>query len=323
MSFSSSALEKKLGELSNSQQSIQTLSLWLIHHRKHAKTVVDVWLKQLIKAKASKKLTYMYLCNDVLQNSRRKGAEFNKEFVQVLPSAITHCSKELTPEMQKSLERIIGIWSQRGVYDSGMIEKLQSSLALIGSSRLSPVAKRPRIEVETNNEDNEGDDDEDVVSESDDSVEPPDSDYLIKALQDLERSASQDAEVRERIANLPTEVQDASGLENIEDRESAEKLAKVVESACVLLADYNGRLSAELDDRAAVCKMLRAYLSSQKKKVSDCDQRIERYKAKLEKVALVRKELRSHLDNLPDLSLLPDVTGGLAPLPSAGDLFAR
>jgi regulator of Ty1 transposition protein 103 len=59
------------------------------------------------------------------------------------------------------------------------------------------------------------------------------------------------------------------------DRESAEKLAKVVESACVLLADYNGRLSAELDDRTAVCKMVRAYLSSQKKKVSDCDQRIE------------------------------------------------
>ncbi len=59
------------------------------------------------------------------------------------------------------------------------------------------------------------------------------------------------------------------------DRESAEKLAKVVESACVLLADYNGRLSAELEDRTTVCKMLRAYLSSQKKKVSECDQQIE------------------------------------------------
>ena len=59
------------------------------------------------------------------------------------------------------------------------------------------------------------------------------------------------------------------------DRESAEKLAKVVESACVLLADYNGRLSAELEDRTAVCKMLRAYLSSQQRKVTDCDQRIE------------------------------------------------
>jgi hypothetical protein len=30
--------------------------------------------------------------------------------------------------MQKSLERIIDIWSQRGVYDSGVIEKLQASL---------------------------------------------------------------------------------------------------------------------------------------------------------------------------------------------------
>ena len=61
------------------------------------------------------------------------------------------------------------------------------------------------------------------------------------------------------------------------DRESAEKLAKVVESACVLLADYNGRLSAELEDRTTMCKMLRAYLASQKKKVTDCDQRIEVY----------------------------------------------
>ena len=42
------------------------------------------------------------------------------------------------------------------------------------------------------------------------------SDHLIKVLQDLEHSASQDAEVRERIANLPTEVQDASGLEKIQ-----------------------------------------------------------------------------------------------------------
>lgn len=35
----------------------------------------------------------------------------------------------------------------------------------------------------------------------------------------------------------------------------------------------------------------------------------------------VQKEIRDHLSNLPDLTQLPDVTGGLAPLPSAGDLF--
>jgi hypothetical protein len=36
----------------------------------------------------------------------------------------------------------------------------------------------------------------------------------------------------------------------------------------------------------------------------------------------VRDELKSHIQSLPDLTQLPDVSsGGLAPLPSAGDLF--
>lgn len=39
---------------------------------------------------------------------------------------------------------------------------------------------------------------------------------LIKALMELENSASQDAIVREKIANLPAEVQDVSLLEKIE-----------------------------------------------------------------------------------------------------------
>ncbi|ELT88876.1 hypothetical protein CAPTEDRAFT_41605, partial [Capitella teleta] len=48
-SFSEGNLHKKLQELNGSQQSIQTLSLWLIHHRKHAKAIVEVWMKDLRK----------------------------------------------------------------------------------------------------------------------------------------------------------------------------------------------------------------------------------------------------------------------------------
>ena len=46
------------------------------------------------------------------------------------------------------------------------------------------------------------------------------------------------------------------------------------------------------------------------------------YKEKLKKVCNVRADVKSHISNLPDLTQLPDVTGGLAPLPSAGDLFS-
>lgn len=48
-SFSESALEKKLTELSSSQQSVQTLSLWIIHHRKHSGLIVKVWHRELKK----------------------------------------------------------------------------------------------------------------------------------------------------------------------------------------------------------------------------------------------------------------------------------
>lgn len=48
--FTESALLKKLSEINASQQSIQTLSLWLIHHRKHHAAIVKVWFKELQKS---------------------------------------------------------------------------------------------------------------------------------------------------------------------------------------------------------------------------------------------------------------------------------
>lgn len=47
--FTDTALSKKLDDLNASQQSIQTLSLWLIHHRKHHEAIVKMWARELQK----------------------------------------------------------------------------------------------------------------------------------------------------------------------------------------------------------------------------------------------------------------------------------
>lgn len=47
--FTENALIKKLFELNSSQQSIQTLSLWLIHHRKHHVGIIKTWFRELQK----------------------------------------------------------------------------------------------------------------------------------------------------------------------------------------------------------------------------------------------------------------------------------
>ncbi|XP_018605837.1 regulation of nuclear pre-mRNA domain-containing protein 1A-like isoform X1 [Scleropages formosus] len=306
--FSEAALEKKLSELSNSQQSVQTLSLWLIHHRKHSKTIVSVWYRELLKAKMSRKLTFLYLANDVIQNSKRKGPEFTQDFAPVIVDAFRHVSSEGEEGCKKHLDRVLEIWQERAVYENDVLEQLSQVLHGDKKSR-----KRPYEEIKLS--------DDDYPCQSSPG-EPPQTAELIRALQELENAASGDSVLRQRISSLPPEVQDTSLLHRITDKESGERLSRLVEEACLLLADYSGRLAAEIDDRRQLTRTLALFLQSQRNGLAQNEQKLEEYKHKLARVSQVRKELRSRLSSLPDLSLLPNVTGGHMHLPSSGDLYS-
>ena len=117
MSFSESSLNKKFVELNGTQQSVQTLSLWIIHHRKHSPIIVKSWLRELLSAKkCERKLTFIYLANDILQNSRRKGTEYMDQFgVGPLAEAIENTAKFSDDKMRFTLERIFNIWKDRKV----------------------------------------------------------------------------------------------------------------------------------------------------------------------------------------------------------------
>ena len=92
-SFSEHVLQEKLSRLSASQDSIETLSSWIIHHRTHASISVTKWLQNVHQGTSilvisvtctsranicsligdcERRLVLLYLANDVLQNSRRK-----------------------------------------------------------------------------------------------------------------------------------------------------------------------------------------------------------------------------------------------------------
>ena len=59
-------------------------------------------------------------------------------------------------------------------------------------------------------------------------ADPPEPEELIKALQELENSASSDASVREKIARLPPEVGEISQLDNLQSpQEGLQLLVKV------------------------------------------------------------------------------------------------
>jgi len=370
--YSDSVLERKLVDLNNSPQSIQQLSVWLIHHRKHYQSIVKCWFKELGKAKPnSRKLTFLYLANDVSQNSKKKHPEYSKEFGSVMKQVLEHLAViDLEEKTIKSIERLLKIWQDRAIFDS----KIQADLSKIWTTKILEAAiaddgvktppQPPNKKVKTDahhrsaekrnssshkisakhdsNKDEKpsinsasarlsGGEIEEMLRNtasspvqselSPSSADPPEPEELIKALQDLENSASSDAVVREKIARLPPEVSETSHLEKIGSTDEGLKLLTQVNNASTLLNDYNERLQQELKDRHKVGKMIKDFLAAQKDLLAQAEERLEIYRDKLDKVNTIKDDLKSHIQSLPDLTQLPDVTGGLAPLPSAGDLF--
>lgn len=126
MSINESNLIKKFTTLTNTQDSVQTLSLWIIHHRAHHRKIVDIWAKVLKKSKPGHRLTMLYLANDVLQNGRRKGVQqFVESFADVLPHQTPLFRDE---KIVKQVDRVFTIWSERSVYPADFTSGLKEIL---------------------------------------------------------------------------------------------------------------------------------------------------------------------------------------------------
>ncbi|KAJ7415499.1 Regulation of nuclear pre-mRNA domain-containing protein 1A [Willisornis vidua] len=233
----------------------------LARETKTEHTTPDVVESVRSKAKPNRKLTFLYLANDVIQNSKRKGPEFTKDFAPVIVEAFKHVSSESDESCKKHLGRVLSIWEERSVYENDVLEQLRQ--ALYGDRK---VRKRTyeQIKVDENN-----------CSPRSSPPDPPQTTDLIRALQELENAASGDAAVHQRIASLPLEVQDVSLLDRITDKESGEQLSKMVDDACMLLADYNGRLAAEIDDRKQLTRMLSDFLRCQKEFLAEKEHKLE------------------------------------------------
>ncbi|XP_058080116.1 actin cytoskeleton-regulatory complex protein PAN1-like [Magnolia sinica] len=116
--FNGQILAEKLSKLNNSQQSIETLSHWCISHRKKAKQVVETWDKLFNGSQREQRVPFLYLANDILQNSRRKGSEFVNEFWKVLPGALKDVFENGGDHGKNVVSRLVGIWEERKVFGS-------------------------------------------------------------------------------------------------------------------------------------------------------------------------------------------------------------
>lgn len=83
------------------------LSRWCILHRKKARQIVEIWDKLFNSSQREQRVSFLYLANDILQNSRRKGSEFVNEFWKVLPATLKQVYENGDEPGKKVVTRLV------------------------------------------------------------------------------------------------------------------------------------------------------------------------------------------------------------------------
>jgi len=289
--FSVQALEGRLeNHLDKSQESVQEISRWLIRNHEHGDAVVKSWLKCLTTTTSpSKKKSLIYLANDLLQNGAKKKAPFTAYFLPRLPVAFASfgiCEERLL----KSLMHVLMVWENRNVFPAEYVKGLRGALFAEQRKHLEMCIEEERkkganstihdmsYNVEEAGLEEEPEERPKVLkrkkrkrksshkkskrSRHEELGPPPETKVCLDkletdVLQLCEEAASTDSKTREKLSQLPNEVQDESIMEHIQEHKSLELLYQLVNRATSMVSNYTLRIKDEQKFRQALTKTMK------------------------------------------------------------------
>jgi len=129
MAFSDDAVRAKLSTLSETQDSIVSVSSWIMFYRRHADRTAQLWLEKLKDSNSSKKLNLIYLANEIMQGAKaRKKDDFLLAFMPIIAEATANAYKGSTQEIQMKIRRVVEVWRARAILDSGIQDATESRI---------------------------------------------------------------------------------------------------------------------------------------------------------------------------------------------------
>ncbi|KAI1729136.1 cell-cycle alteration and expression-elevated protein in tumor domain-containing protein [Ditylenchus destructor] len=290
--FSEEMMRERLKKLTNTLHSIQTLSLWIIHHqKKHADVILETWVKEVKEQTHPEKIIALVnLANDVIQNCRKKSPAFMKKFLTALEPAFSHIAELDDQKCNKSVLRIISVWKERCIYRPDEIDNLNQCICKKGADSKIKAEFKLFSKITTN---------------------------LVGVLRKLEDPASADAKVRQLIASYPEAVANPVHLKNLRTGEQAQELMERIEEASPVVNAYCERLKLELQDRRSAQRLLDDYLNALDESTERNKRLIHSVQKRIGRIDQEKKDIEKHIESLPDLSELFSA----GPLPSVGELF--
>lgn len=130
MSFTPDILKSKLAAVNETQESITSLSQWIMFHKRHAKTSAEVWAEYTAsEAPVKAKLALVYLANEVVQQCRaRRKDEFVQAFASVLPETIEEVYGSVDKAVKDRINRVVKVWAERSVLPQEVQQDIEARL---------------------------------------------------------------------------------------------------------------------------------------------------------------------------------------------------
>ncbi|KAF1988911.1 DUF618-domain-containing protein [Aulographum hederae CBS 113979] len=136
MAYTQEAVKAKLSALNETQEGIVTVAQWIMFHRRHAETTTQIWADRLKESSASKRLSLIYLANEVVQQSKvRKKDNFVQVFSTIIADATIAAYKSAPSDIQQKLRRVVEVWRQRSIFDEAIQKSIETGLDQLDSNR--------------------------------------------------------------------------------------------------------------------------------------------------------------------------------------------
>ncbi|ATY66597.1 DUF618 domain-containing [Cordyceps militaris] len=148
MAYNDDAVLARLSALNESHDSIATAAQWIMFHkyannaeanwqygtnslepRRHADRTVALWMQRLKDSSATRRLSLVYLANEVAQQSRiRRKEDFIIAFSPVIAEATSLAYKGAPTEIHGKLRRVVDVWKDRNIFEAPIQHAIESRL---------------------------------------------------------------------------------------------------------------------------------------------------------------------------------------------------
>ena len=253
--------------------------------------------------KNDKKLPFMYLANDLVQNSRKKLPEISKEFGLIMKAVFTHLAAlKFDSKTFRSLDRLVKIWRERQIFDKnvftdiGRVWDISKLLPEVEKESTEPPPKKARVS-ESNGCSSKVIDIEET------------SDKMLTMLQLLSSKNDLDVscELLSKIPDLSTIGDDA-----LNPQELKEKLTEMSEAETEL-QEQSKILQEEIETRTGLDTLLTVYVSAQRKLINKKKERLKNCQTKLQTI----EDAKCYVEGQLKLESIVDEELDSIPMPDA------